>query len=77
MFYALLIVCLASAPECDLDNAVWAQQSPPIFESNDGCVRGAMSHLHEVPIPQLKENTEYQIDVECTKAVLPSERPVA
>ena len=65
MFYALLIICQAVAPVCDLDHAVDAEQSPPIFESEDQCIRGALRHLQERPQPRLEPDTEYQIEIEC------------
>jgi hypothetical protein len=65
MFYALLIICPAVAPACDLDRAVYAEQSPPIFASEDQCVMGALAHLREISLPQLKADTEYQIEIEC------------
>ena len=65
MFYALLIICTAIEPVCDLDHAVDAEQSPPIFASEDQCVTGALRHLHQRPLPRLEPNTEYQIEIEC------------
>jgi hypothetical protein len=65
MFYALLIICLAIAPACGLDRAVYAEQSPPIFASEHECVMGALAHLREISPSQLKEDTEYQIEIEC------------
>ena len=65
MFYALLIICQAVAPVCDLDHAVYAEQSPPIFASEDRCVMGALAHLREMPLPRLEADTEYQIEIEC------------
>lgn len=75
MFYALLIICpfvaadpSANAPlaaDCDLDHAIYAEQSPPIFETEHDCVAGALAHLHETVLPRIKEDTEYQIAIEC------------
>lgn len=71
MLYAWIVICLASAPSCDVDHldaAVHAEQSPPLFDTEEECHTRALRHLHESPIPELRENTEYQIDVECERA---------
>ena len=65
MFYALLIICPIMAPMCDLDHAVDAEQSSPIFVSEDQCVRGALRHLHDRLLSRLEPDTEYQIEIEC------------
>ena len=65
MFYALLIICPIIAPTCDLDHAVEAEQSPPIFASKEACLFGAVAHLHETPMARLAPDTEYQVEIEC------------
>ena len=71
MYYALLIICLASELTCEVDNAIYAEQSPPMFNSKVECHTGALIHLHEISPPQLKENQKYQIEIECEKVDTP------
>jgi hypothetical protein len=68
MFYALLLICLGSDPACSVENAIYAEQSPPMFASETACHHGALAHLREISPPQLKENTEYQIEIACERA---------
>ncbi len=45
MIYVMIIVCAAAVPTCDVEHAVWAQQSAPIFDDADECFADAKLHL--------------------------------
>lgn len=66
MLYALICVCMIAEPICDAERAIWAEQSDPIFSSEDECQRAALLHVAHTSIPKLEENTQYQIEVTCT-----------
>jgi hypothetical protein len=75
MFYATLIVCKAvtsdwdAKQECDLDHAVYAEQSPPIFDSEEECMDGVIERLYNYPIDGLDPDTQYDISIECEKTL--------
>lgn len=71
MIYSTIIVCLASMSPCDIDhveNAVHVEQSQPIFESMDQCFAAVQARLHNHPIPNVVEGTDYQLEVNCDAA---------
>ena len=65
MFYALLMVCPLAAAPCDLDRAIYTDRSPAIFATVDECFGGALAHLEFTAIPRLKEDAEYEVEIEC------------
>jgi hypothetical protein len=68
MLYALVVVCLAAEPTCDVEHAIFAEQSPPLFNSETECHHGAIAHLQNERIPSLKAETDYQVVIECSAA---------
>lgn len=70
MLYALIMICLAAEPVCDLDHAIWAEQSPPLYDSQAECEAASIHYLTTVSPPQLVEGAEYQIEVQCEAAIL-------
>jgi hypothetical protein len=66
MLYALICVCMIAEPICDAEHAIWAEQSDPIFSSEDECQHTAVLRVAHARIPKLEENTRYQIEVTCT-----------
>jgi hypothetical protein len=67
MWYALVAVCVASSTPCTIESAIWAQQSAPIFDSAEDCRDGVLEFLHKTEIPALKQDTQYDIEVDCTQ----------
>lgn len=72
MFYALICICLLTEPVCDAEHAIWAEQSSPIFDDEDECQQAALIHVAHSKIDKLEEDTQYQIDVECTATGAPA-----
>jgi hypothetical protein len=66
MLYAFVTVCALAEPICDAEHAIWAEQSDPIFSTEDECKRAALMRAVHASIPKLEENTQYQIEVTCT-----------
>lgn len=71
MFYALIVICALDAP-CDLDHAIHATQSAPIYRSEDECVAGARAHLPRMDVPALREGVPYQVDITCETTGAPA-----
>lgn len=75
MIYATIIVCLASMSPCDIDhveNAMYVEQSPPIFDSMDQCFAAVGVRLHSHPVPNLVAGQDYQFEVNCDVAEPPN-----
>jgi hypothetical protein len=70
MFYALLIICAVDAPTCDAEHAIFAEQSPLPFSSEEACRAGAFEHVREIwgRIPALRDGVEYQVVIDCEQA---------
>jgi hypothetical protein len=66
MLYALVCVCMIAEPICDAEHAIWAEQSDPIFDTEQECQSAALLRVAHADIPKLQENTQYQIEVTCT-----------
>lgn len=65
MFYALIVICTLTEPVCDAEHAVYADQSAPLFETEGECIAGARAHIVHTPLPMLKADTQYQIEITC------------
>lgn len=74
MLYVLIIVCAAAVETCDLDHAVWAEQSPPLFDDEDECFASAKLHLdmNWDDIEALKGLGEHKSVFICTEASEPA-----
>ena len=72
MYAAIILVCLASEPTCDIDHAIVAARSRPIFASERACFDGAMEHFESVLAPDLEHGASYQVEIECTVAGTPA-----
>lgn len=69
-FYALIVICALAEPTCDVEHAVFAIQSLPIFDTEDECKDAAMAHLAHRRIPALVPGHDYQIEITC-EAIAP------
>ena len=70
MYYALLLVCLASTPDCDAEHAIWAEQSAPLFSDLEECYAAARAHLrhHWPEIRAIEPDAELKAVAICTQA---------
>ncbi len=66
MFYAMIALCLASVGMCDVEHAVWAIQSDPVFTSVDECVSLSVHRIWEtLPTLNLEQNVQYMYNIVC------------
>lgn len=72
MFYALIVICAITEPTCDVEHAVYASQSAPIFDTEDECREGARMHAAHQSIPALLPGNEYQIEITCENTGRPA-----
>lgn len=72
MFYALIVICALTEPTCDVEHAVYASQSAPIFGTEEECHDASRAHLGYTLIPALKFGTEYQIEITCESTGSPA-----
>lgn len=74
MFYALIVICLVGVSECDIDHAIYAEQSPPLFSSIEECVEAARAHViakyHD--IPALRGADRFVLDISCETVGAPA-----
>ena len=70
MFYALIVICAIGEPACDVEHALYAEQSPPLFSSPQECFDATVRHLHDMPLSDLrmKEGESYHLEVTCERA---------
>jgi hypothetical protein len=71
-FYALVVICALAEPTCDVEHAVYASQSAPIFDTEDECKDAAMAHVAHRQIPALVPGQEYQIEITCESTGSPA-----
>jgi hypothetical protein len=71
--YALLFICALDAPSCDAPHAIFAEQSPLPFSSEEACRAAAFAQLREIcgRISALRKGVEYQVVIDCEEAKLP------
>jgi hypothetical protein len=72
LIYALIIVCNQGVvPQCDVDHAIWADQSNPAFTTMDNCFDGAEERIVDVwkKIPVSGELSDYIIQLVCTETL--------
>lgn len=74
MIYALIIVCAVAEPQCDVEHAVWAEQSDVMFDDMDECFASVRLHLQVSwdDIAELKDLGDHRTVVICTEATRPS-----
>ena len=45
MFYALIIVCAMTVPDCDAAAAMWLDESDPVFDDAEVCFGRAEDYI--------------------------------
>lgn len=71
-FYATILFCSLTAPVCDVDHAVFIEQSKPVFHSMDACYKSAQVRTQEIaddPPEMLDENSYYKFHIDCEETV--------
>jgi len=72
LIYALIIVCNHGAiPQCDIDHAIWAEQSNPAFSTMGDCFDGAEQRIIEAwkKIPVSGMMSDHTIRLICTETL--------
>jgi hypothetical protein len=68
MFYAMISVCLTSIQPCNVEHALWAFQSDPVWQTSDECFAGARDFVQTQDISGFKgfvAGEDYRIEVTC------------
>ena len=66
MFYAILAICLLADADCEVENAVYAEITAPVFNTMKECHDKMIEYVQNKSMSEkLKANEEYQIVVIC------------
>lgn len=66
MFYATLAICLLSYADCEVENAVYAEVTAPVFNNMQECHDKMREYVQQKSMPEtLKANEDYQVIVIC------------
>jgi hypothetical protein len=69
LIYALIIVCNHGVAQCDVDHAIWVEQSKPEFSTMDSCFDSAEMHIIDEwsKLPVSGELSDHTIQLFCTE----------
>jgi hypothetical protein len=69
VYYALAIICTMSGP-CDVEHAIWAEESDPDYPTAEDCFIGAGQYLRE----RWETRFPHHIVLICTEATVEAKR---
>jgi len=65
LYYATLAICLLAYSDCEVENAVYAEITAPVFNSMQECHEKMIEYFNRRGFPNLKEDEDYQVIVIC------------
>jgi len=75
MFYALVVVCSVAVDPCNVESALWAFQSDPVWTTSDECFAGAVDYVHTQDISKFKgfvDGEDYRVEIACEQTTPPA-----
>jgi hypothetical protein len=76
MLYATIVICLIGVGECDVEHAIFAEQSDADFRDVEECFSSAKSYIRhswaDIPALAGRPAADFTVDIYCTPTGTPA-----